>query len=243
MHAWPVLIACLCIALPAAADQVLPRGFEVPEQKLALAGVPLSNALQVDDRKALDDTTATFAQALEAVKRWVADHPDQRTAAVARIVTAADKLAAAANRLRALLDQHADGALLRQGAIDGLHRWNELIEAHQGDPIRKEVALPEPLRKRTLAMLERVASEVQRNKSSCAKILDALSAHLDEDRALAGKVRAIDEARPQDQREAERVKVYPDAARWKAAIVALAPLNGCQDDARLEAVRAVLELR
>jgi hypothetical protein len=226
-----VVVVCLCIAVPARADQVLPRGFAIPEQKVALAGVQLSKALQVDDRKALDDATASVAQALDGVKRWVADHPDQSTPAVARIVIAADKLLAAANRLRALLDQHVDGALIRQAAIDALHRGNELIDAHQGDPVRKEIAMPEALRKRVLAMLERIASDVQ-PASRAARRCSTRSR-----RTSTRTVRSLASC-ARSTRRARRTSARPSASRcagrraMKAAIVALAPMNACRDDAR-----------
>src|SRR5262249_55459863 len=115
--------------------------FATREQEFVLTGAQLGKAFQVEDRKALDEATAATAKAFGEMTRWLDAHQDQRTPRVARIVTAGEKLIASANRLRGLLDQHAAGPYLQQAAIDGLHRWNEVIDAHQGDPVRKEIAI------------------------------------------------------------------------------------------------------
>ena len=209
------------------------------ETALAMAAVNLSTALQVDNRRALDVASLEMTRATKAFAAWLAAHPADRSPAIARIVPAAEKLVVAADRLRTLLDQHAAGPLVQQAAIDGLHRFNEFLNAHQGEPFPPELAMPAELVEQFVKMVERIGREVHAMQPDCDKIATALMAHVDEDAAVVAKIRAIDEARPQDQREAERAKGPPgDAARLAAAMKLQAPLAACKANAKLAQYRS-----
>jgi hypothetical protein len=234
-----ITLFALVLCGTARADVTMSKDAIVRETEVAKAAVALGAALQGDDRPALDAAARELAAATKAFKTWLAAHPRERTPAIARIVTAAEKLAGAADRLRALDDQHAEPALLQQAAIDGLHRYNELIGAHQGDPPPAEIAMPPALLERFLKMMERIGRDAQQHKPDCDAIAAALMTHVDDDAAVAKDLQDLDDARPQDQREAERANpTARTAARYVAARKLQAPLAACKDNATLAAYRA-----
>jgi hypothetical protein len=229
-----VVIAAACAS--ARADVTMSKDGVQHETPVAQAAVRVGAALQVNDPKQLDDAARELATATKAFSAWLAAHPRERTAAVARIETAATKLVGATDGLRALIVIGADPAQIHTAAIDALHRYNELIGAHQGEPPPPEVAVPDDLREAIVAMAERIGREVQGAKPDCDKIGAAVMAHVDDDLAVLRRFQAIDDARPQDQREAERVHPDPRGrARLEAALAAMAPLRACRTNATVRA--------
>jgi hypothetical protein len=227
------------VAGSARADVTMSKEGVAHETPVAQAAVRLGAALQDSDRATLDRAAHDLTTTTEAFGGWLAGHDAERTPAIARIVTTAWKLGQAADRLRTLLDQHAAAPLLQQAAIDGLHRYNEFIGAHQGEPPPAEIAMPAALRERFLVMMERIGRDAQAHRGDCAKLAAALMAHVDDDAATAKALHDIDDARPQDQRAAERIKPDPRGqARLRAALARHAPLAACGDDATLATYKA-----
>lgn len=233
-------LALLLLALAtvtARAEVTMSPDAIVQETIVAKAAVRLGSALQHDDERELDLAVRAEVTATKDFDAWLAKHPKERTQEVARIVVAAQKLGQTAGELRLLIAAKADGALIQKRAIDGLHRYNEFIGAHQGDPPPKEIPIPDELRERAVKLLERLADDVQANQPDCKKIAAALMKHVDADAKVMDAFQAIDDARPQDQREAE---VAPPAfvKRVVAARARMVPLDACKDDPTLAAYRA-----